>query len=170
MRARSKEPDDGPDAPKPKRSKLRARLELSWVVGIVLFTIGRFFVAYGALDRYDVNIWMFGFIDLITAVPYGVSTARVVGALVDRDYQSFTRWAFVACASFLAPYLYLAWAGRDVGFPPIVYWVLAALVVLFGANAIRTISKRVRGHREEVDAGEPEAPSARTDLSVEPTA
>jgi hypothetical protein len=120
---------------------------VSWVVGVVLFTICRFFVAYGALDRYGVNIWLFGFIDIITAVPYGVSTARVVGALVDRKYQSFTQWAAVACATFLAPYLYLAWSGRDVGFPPVVYVVLGLLVACFGANAVYGISKKVRGHR-----------------------
>jgi hypothetical protein len=124
-------------------------LERGWVVGVVLFTIGRFFVAYGALDRYGVNIWMFGFIDIVTAVPYGVSTARVVGALVDHRYQAFTRWAFVAGATFLAPYLYLAWAGRDHEMPTIVYVVLALMCVLFGANAIRGMLKKVRERRND---------------------
>jgi hypothetical protein len=134
----------------PPRSSRRIVLERSWVIGVVLFTIGRFFVAYGALDRYGVNIWMFGFIDIVTAVPYGVSTARVVGALVDRRYQACTRWAFVAGATFLAPYLYLGWAGRDVGFPPIVYGVLALLIVIFGGNAIYGVIKRVRERRAQL--------------------
>jgi len=135
------------------RSKRRVRLERSWIVGVVLFTIGRFFVAYGALDRYGVNIWVFGFIDIITAVPYAVSTARVVGALVDRNYQAFTTWAIVACASFLAPYLYLVWAGRDVQLPSVAYAVLALLIVAFGLNAIYSITKRVRSKRS--DDGDP---------------
>jgi hypothetical protein len=117
---------------------------------VVVFTICRFFVAYGALDRYGVNIWLFGLIDIVTAVPYGVSTARVVGALVDRKYQAFTRWVVVACTTFLAPYLYLAWAGRDVGFPPVVYVVLATLVLCFGANAVLGVTKKVRTRRAAV--------------------
>jgi hypothetical protein len=144
------EDDAGETAP---RSKRRIVLERSWVVGVVLFTIGRFFVAYGALERYGVNIWMFGFIDIVTAVPYGVSTARVVGALVDRKYQVFTRWAFVAGATFIAPYLYLVWAGRDVGFPPVVFVVLGLLVVLFGANAVYGVTKRVRERRASSSSG-----------------
>lgn len=132
-----------------KHSKRRVRLERSWVIGVVLFTIARFFVAYGALERYGVNIWMFGFIDIVTAIPYGVSTARVVGALVDRSYQAFTKWAIVACATFLAPYLYLVWAGRDVQLPSVVYVVLALLVVIFGTNAVYGIVKRVRDRRSD---------------------
>lgn len=129
--------------PAPPRTR-RVVLERSWVVGVVLFTLGRFVVAYGALDSYGVNIWLFGFIDLITAVPYGVSTARLVGALVDRSYESIAGWAAVASGSFLAPYLYLAWAGRDVGFPPIVYVVLGVLAISFGTYAVYGIGKKVR--------------------------
>ncbi|MCB1038200.1 MAG: hypothetical protein KDA94_01510 [Acidimicrobiales bacterium] len=142
--------------PSPHASKRRVLLERGWVVGVVLFTIARFFVAYGALDRYGVNIWMFGFIDIVTAVPYGVSTARVVGALVDRNYQSFSRWAFVAGATFLAPYLYLTWAGRDHAMPGVVYAVLALLCLLFGANAVLGVTKRVR-ERREATKGSPSA-------------
>lgn len=109
-----------------------------------MFTVGRFVIAYGALDRYGVNIWMFGFIDLITAVPYGVSTARLVGALVDRSYESVAGWAAVASASFLAPYLYLAWAGRDVGFPRVVFVVLGVLAISFGTYAVYGIGRKVR--------------------------
>jgi hypothetical protein len=142
--------DDDRGLAPPERSSRRVLLERGWVVGVVLFTIGRFFVAYGALDRYGVNIWMFGFIDIVTAVPYGVSTARVVGALVDRRYQVATRWAFVAGATFIAPYLYLAWAGRDHDMPGVVYVVLGLLCVLFGANAIYGVIKKVRERKRDL--------------------
>src|SRR4051812_26590015 len=97
-----------PDRP---RSKLRQRLELSWVVGIVVFTLARFFVARETLEKYGLNIWVFGFIDLITAIPYAIGTARVVGALVDRDLAGASKWAGIAAVSFFAPYAYIVWAG-----------------------------------------------------------
>lgn len=131
-------------------------LERSWIVGVVLFTIGRFAVAYGTLERYGVNLWMFGAIDLLTAVPYGLGTARLVGAIVDRRFQSATRWGVVSAASFLAPYLYLAWAGRDVGFPPVVFVVLGVLAFCFGTNAVLGIRRRVRtGANPAVTASAP---------------
>ncbi len=129
------------------RTRRRAMIERSWVIGIILFTLGRFAVAYGTLERYGLNVWVFGLIDLGTAVPYGVSTARLVGAVVDRKFQSAARWGVMASITFLAPYLYVAWAGREVGFPPIVYAVLGVLIVCFGLNAAFGVTRRVRETR-----------------------
>jgi hypothetical protein len=128
-------------------SRRRVLLERGWVVGIVLFTIGRFVVAYGTLERYGINIWVFGFIDIITAVPYGVSTARLAGAIVDRNFTGMSQWGLLACFTFLAPYLYLIWEGIDAGLPSLVYVVLGALIVIFGTNAAYQVAKQVRQRR-----------------------
>ena len=130
-----------------RRSKRRLIVERSWIAGVVLFTVARFAVAYSTLERYGMNMWLFGLIDLATALPYGIATARLVGAIVDRQLQGAARWGVIASASFLAPYLYVAWAGRDVGLPTVVYVVLAILVVCFGANAILGVGRRVRQTR-----------------------
>lgn len=129
------------------RSKLRQRLEISWVIGIVAFTLLRFFVAKETLEQYGLNIWIFGFIDLITAVPYAIGTARVVGAIVDRDLPSASKWAGIAAVSFFAPYAYILWAGQDATFPTTVYVVLGVLVAIFGANAVWGIIRKVRAAR-----------------------
>lgn len=136
---------DHPDHP---RSKLRQRLEISWVIGIVLFTLARFFVARETLEQYGLNIWIFGFIDLVTAVPYAIGTARVVGAIVDRDLGNASKWAGIAAISFFAPYGYILWAGQDATFPATVYVILGVLVAIFGANAVWGIVRKVRAARE----------------------
>jgi hypothetical protein len=118
-------------------------LTLGWVVTIVAFTIARFFVAKGTLEAYGLNLWVFGIIDIVTAVPYALGVAHVVGALVDRQPARAGRWGTVALVSFLAPYLYVGWAGRGGAFPTIVWVALALLVVLFGGNAIRTVRRKV---------------------------
>lgn len=111
------------------------------MVGIVAFTLARFVVAYGTLRRYDLNIWLFGFIDIATAVPYGVGTARLATSIVDRRYRAASRWAVVAAGSFLAPYLYVATAGEAM--PPVVYVVLGLLVAALGANAVAGVRSKV---------------------------
>lgn len=128
-------------------SSLRRNLTLSWVGGVVLFTLARFFVAMEALDEYDINIWVFGVIDLVTAVPYAVGVARVVGALVDRRPRSANGWAAVAAISFIAPYGYIAVAGQDAAVPGAVYAVLIALIAVFGLNAVLSVRRRVRAER-----------------------
>jgi hypothetical protein len=125
----------------------RFYVEASWVLGVVLFTVARFFVATGTLKRYGLNVWVFGAIDLLTAVPYGLGTARTVGALVDRDHRAASRWSLVAAVSFLAPYLYIAWAGQTATFPPAVYIVVGLLLAVFGANAVWGVVRKVRAER-----------------------
>jgi hypothetical protein len=136
------------DAPASEPHRLRQFLTASWVIGIVGFTLLRFVVARETLEGYGLNIWVFGFIDLVTAVPYAVGVARVVTAMIDRNPGGASRWAVVAGISFLAPYLYIAWAGQDAAFPTTVYVVLAVLIVAFGANAIWNVRRKVRAGHE----------------------
>ena len=135
------------DEPRADGPKLRTVLTVSWVVGVVAFTLARFFVARETLMTYGLNIWVFGFIDLVTAVPYAIGVAKVVGALVDREPARASKWAMVAVGSFLAPYLYVAWAGREAAFPALVWVGLGVLIVLFGGNAVRGVRRRVREGR-----------------------
>jgi hypothetical protein len=128
-------------------SRLRQILTVSWVIGIVAFTLARLVVAKGTLEEYGLNLWVFGIIDLATAVPYALGVAKVVTSMVDRDFSGTARWAAVASASFLAPYLYIAWAGRTSSFPPAVYAALAVLVTVFGGNAVLSVRRKVRTAR-----------------------
>jgi hypothetical protein len=125
----------------------RQVLELSWVIGVVLFVIVRFVIAYSTLAQYSrVTVVVFGILDIVTAVPYALGTARVVTGLVDRRVASASRWAMVACASFVAPYVWLAWAGRE-DFPMVAYVVIGVLAVLLGLNAVVGIARNVRRER-----------------------
>ena len=132
---------------------LRTYLTWSWVVIIVAFTIGRVVVANEALGDYGLNIWVFGFIDLITAVPYAIGTAKVVTSMIDREPSKSMGWGAVAFASFIAPYLYVMWTGRDAEFPPIVWIVLGVLILLFGGNAVWSAVRKVRQGRAEHHGG-----------------
>lgn len=139
----------------------RQKLEITWVVGVVLFTLARFGAAWGALADHDRwVVWVFGVIDLGTAVPYAVGTARLVMGLVDHRLQSAARWGLVAGVSFLAPYLWLGWAGRDGGFPTVVYVALALCLVCFGANAVLSVRRKVREARAAHDPPSAPVPSA----------
>ena len=142
---------DSPTAAGPTaREQRRRTLERSWVIGVVVFVAVRFVAAYGALADYDaVTVIVFGLLDLGTAVPYAIGTARLVTSLVDRDLPAAARWGALASACFLAPYLWIAWAGRDGSFPTIVYVVTALLAVFLGINAVLGIRRRVKAAKAE---------------------
>ena len=122
---------------------------------MILFGLIRFALAYSALaDQSRGAVLVFGLVDLVTAVPYALGTARLVTSLVDRDTQSAARWGLVASGCFLAPYLWVAWAGRSGQFPTIVYVVTAMFVVFLGANALFTVRRRVQtGRKMAAEAG-----------------
>lgn len=130
-----------------ERQQRRRRREIVWVTGVVAYTLVRFLVAYGTLNRYGVNVWIFGLLDVGTAVPYAVATARVVTSLIDRRLRSVSGWAFVASGSFLAPYLYVAFAGGAKGLDTTVWVVLVLLVFCLGTNAVWGIIRKVRAGR-----------------------
>lgn len=130
----------------------RQGLERTWVAGVVVFVVARFALAYGALGSESrTTVIVFGVLDLVTAVPYAIATARIVSSLVDRNAQSAATWGIVASLSFLAPYAWLAWAGRDGSFPLLVYIAIGLFVVSLGTHAVMMIRRRTLAARRSAD-------------------
>lgn len=145
-----------PEAVGDRRQSRRRKLEVTWVIGVVLFTLARFGAAWGALaDHPRWAAWIFGVIDLGTAVPYAIGTARLVTSLIDRNGQAAARWGLVAAGSFLAPYLWIAWIGRDGSLPTVVYVAIAVCIVCFGANAVLSVRRKVNQGRTQATGGAP---------------
>ena len=83
--------DEAAEADAPGPSARRRWLERTWVVTVVVFTLARLLVARATLAERGLNIWVFGVIDLVTAFPYALGTARIVEAVVDRDGHALGR-------------------------------------------------------------------------------
>jgi len=146
--------DSTPDAARIHREQRRKTLERSWVIGVVVFVVLRFAIAYGTLAHYSRGVVIvFGILDLGTAVPYAIGTARLVTSLVDRQPLAATRWGLLASACFLAPYVWIVAAGSEESFPTVAYVVIVLLAVLLGINAVLTIRRRVRDAKAEGEAG-----------------
>jgi len=137
----------------PRGPSRRPVLEVSWVLGVVASVIVRFAIAYSTLSQYGRGtVVVFGVLDVVTAVPYALGTARVVTGVVDRDLGSAGRWGMVACVSFVLPYVWLAWAGWEE-FPVVAYVVIGVLALLLGANAVVGVARRVRSERNVAHDG-----------------
>lgn len=133
-----------PDPAGPSSSRLRVVLESTWVVGVVAYGLARTVVVWQVLGDYGVNPWIYGVIDVVSSVPYGLGTARVVTGILDRDWARVRRWGLIAVAAFSAPDLYIVVAGR--GMPTLIYVVLGAWLLAGAALAARSV---VRKHRAE---------------------
>lgn len=131
----------------PDRQAKRRRRELIWIAGVIAYTILRFAIAWETLNRYGLNIWIFGILDVGTAVPYAIGTSRLVTSVVDKRLQAAAWWMMLAALSFIAPYLYIAIAGRDKSLPMLVWVLLVVLVLGLALNAALAVNKRVRTAR-----------------------
>ena len=126
-------------------SRRRRVLERLWVVASVAYGGLRIFVADHTVRRYGVNIWGFAAVELSTAWLYGLSTARVVGALIDRKLRPATQWGAAAVVTFLAPETYILLTGRHM--PRAVYVVIAVLLATLGTVAAVSAVRKVKAGR-----------------------
>lgn len=124
---------------------MKYRAELGAMASLVIYTVARFAAAGGALGAYGVDARWFLFWDVVTVPPYVWSIGRLVrnlAAAEQRPFRDTVGWSCLALVSFMAPYAYLYYAG--VGHFPTVAWVLVTvLVALFGANAVRSVRRKV---------------------------
>ncbi len=119
--------------------------ELAAALGLVLYTVGRFVAAGGTLSQYGVSAGWFLFWDVVTIPPY----VWGIGRLVRNLSSPTTNWpglavaTLVALAAFMGPYIYLFMAGADE-FPPLAWLLLALIIGLLAANAVRDVRKKLR--------------------------
>lgn len=137
----------------------RRALERLWILLSVAYGGVRIFVADRTVRRYGVNIPVFATVELVTSFAYGLGTARVVGALVDRRHDLAVRWAPVAFGAFIAPEAFIVVTGRRM--PPGVFVVVGIFVLTMGTIALVSLVRKVRAGRALVRL------RGRTDLWIE---
>jgi hypothetical protein len=98
------------------------------------------------LSAYGVNPRMFAVVELSSAIPYSLGTARVVGALADRRRDLALKWGFVAGLGFLAPDLYVLLHTHRA--PKTLYFAVSMWIVLAALLAVRTVRKRTAARRQ----------------------
>ena len=140
-------------------STRRRVLERLWIVGSVAYGGLRVFIADRTVKRYGVNIWAFAGVELVTSFIYGLSSARVVGALIDRRADRAVRWGVLTAVSFLAPETFILLTGRRM--PTVVYIVIGALLATLGTVAAVSLRRKVRAGRHR----QPEPGSVSINLS-----
>lgn len=106
-----------------KRQRFWERL---WASSILLYTIVATFVVWRALSKYGVNPILFFVIDAITSWTYGISTARLLMAVLKKDWKLSRKWAWASAISFVTPQLYVLISARHA--PRDVYIIVISVI------------------------------------------
>ncbi len=126
-------------------TKRARRLEIAWVVAVVVYGIGRSLVVWKMLAKYGVNPLTYFVIDVGSSCLYGVATARLVRSGVRRDGKKAIKWGVLAAATFIAPDVYLvATLSRA---PKYLYVVIAVIVVSLGLLAVLVVRRQLLSNR-----------------------
>jgi hypothetical protein len=138
------------------RGLRRKRLERAWIVVGLGYGILRVFVANATVKKYGVNIWAFAVVEIGSAFPYSLGTARVVASLVDKSYRSAAKWGSLAAVCFIAPEAFVVGTGERCGpsdlgrcqpMPKQVYEVLGLVILIIGSLAVWSVIRKVRQAR-----------------------
>jgi hypothetical protein len=111
----------------------RAFIEKGWILVSIGYGGVRAALVWTFLKKYGVNPYVFSLIEFSSAAIYGLSSARVVGAIVDANWDLLRTWVPIAVLSYAAPDVYVfASAGHLPGS------MLEMLLGIVGVTAVIT--------------------------------
>jgi len=114
------------EKPAPQRTRRTIIVERLWASTILLYTIVATFVVWKALSKYGVNPIIFFVIDAITSWTYGIATARLTMAVIQRRWKAVRKWAWASAISFVTPQIYILVAAHHA--PRDVYLIVIAVI------------------------------------------
>ena len=105
--------------------------EGGWIVASLAYGGLRAALVWAFLREYGVNTLGYVAVEIVSSAMYGLSSARVVGAVVNSSWRRLRAWGPPALLSYVAPDAYiLASAGRMPGS------ILAALVGILAVTVV----------------------------------
>ncbi len=124
---------------------LRYKILTVAIVASLAYTVVRFLLVKYTLQSYGVDPTTFLFLDAVAGVVYVLAVERLVTDLIKKEKSPLKvvlMWTLIACATFMAPYLYIFFASKELS--PSVMTGLIFLVALLVINAVVSVRNRVR--------------------------
>lgn len=128
------------------RSKRQIFWERIWASTIVLYSFAATFIVWKALHKYGVNPYLFFVIDLITSWFYGVASARLVVAVIQKRWSETQKWGWLSAINFALPQIYILLSARRV--PRDVYLIIYSVIGALVAFALIGIGSQIKAARK----------------------
>jgi hypothetical protein len=124
----------------------RTQLERGWILVSIAYGGLRAALVWKFLSQYGVNPYVFGVIEFSSAAIYGISSAKVVGAVIDGAWIRLRPWLPVAVLSYFAPdaYVFLSAGRLPSDMLAILVSVVCVTLVLTGVGMFTQV-RRGRG-------------------------
>ena len=115
-----------------------------WILVSVLYGGVRTAIVWRYLRKYGVNPYLFGVIEFSTAAVYGLSSARVIGAVIDRNRRKMGIWAAAAFFSFFAPdaFVFLSAGAMPAGLIEVLVTIVAFTTIVGVVSLIMQLRRK----------------------------
>ena len=137
------------EKPAPQRTRRAIVVERLWASTILLYTVGATFVVWRALSKYGVNPIVFFVIDGITSWTYGISTARLTMAVIQRRWKAVRKWAWASAISFVTPQIYILVAAHHA--PRDVYLIVIGVITFMILLALVSLLLQIRKSKRDAE-------------------
>jgi len=132
-------------APRTKRETFWERI---WASTIILYSFAATFVVFKTMRKYGTNPYAFFVIDVITSWLYGISSARLVMAIIKKRTSQISKWGIYSALNFAIPQLYILFSAHHV--PTDVYYIIGGVIGVLAIFSIFGIYNELRKAKKEV--------------------
>lgn len=122
--------------------KTKKLLRYAFYLVIIVYMSFRVILASETLGRYGVNPYIFGILDIGTAIPYAIGGPKVIMYAKKRNKQKIFQWSIIFAISFILPYVYIAISGEKI---PFYIWIVLGFIVFgLGTQAFLSLRSKIK--------------------------
>jgi hypothetical protein len=130
-----------------KSEKQRQLVERWWIAIVVVWDIFKTFLVDETFAKYGVNPYIYFIIVITIAVPYAISTAKMLFAIIANKWRRALSFGAVAVTLHFIPDIYILATAQQV--PRSLFDSFVVMIVIFTIFAVHGVVSKVREHRRK---------------------
>ena len=128
-----------------KSERHRRLIERWWIALVLIWDILKTLVVDKTFAHFGVNPYIYFAIVITIAVPYAISTAKMLFAIISNHWRHALSYGFIAATLHFVPDIYILATARKV--PRSLFDSFIVMIIIFTIFAIHGITAKVREHR-----------------------
>jgi len=130
-----------------KSERHRKLIERWWIAIVLIWDILKTIVVDKTFAHFGVNPYIYFCIVITIAVPYAISTAKMLFAIISNHWRHALSYGFIAVILHFIPDIYILATARKV--PRSLFDSFVVMVLIFTVFAVHGVVSKVREHRRK---------------------
>lgn len=130
-----------------KSERHRQLVERWWIAIVLIWDVLKSVVVDKTFAKYGVNPYIYFVIVISIAVPYAITTAKMLFAIISNHWRNAMSYGLIAVILHFIPDIYIFATAKQV--PRSLFDSFIIMIVIFTIFAIHGIITKVREHRRK---------------------